>query len=95
MKITNHGVANANINVKESVQGLRPAGKDGAPGSIMQNFDLYIPSQEWLHIQGLLHQQPEIRNDRVAVAGERLSVGYYLTEDSAQQTAAAMLNSAD
>ena len=95
MKITNHGISNASLKAKESIQGITPEGRDGATDAIMQNMDLYIPSHEWLRIQNLLHKQPEIRSDRVALAGERLTAGYYHTSESAHQTAAAIVSSLD
>jgi len=95
MKITNNGIPNASPKANESVQGITSGTREGNSDSIMQDMDLYIPSQEWLRIQSLLRQLPEVRGDRVALAGERLASGYYLTPASVQQTAAAMASSLD
>jgi hypothetical protein len=95
MKINNSGIANTSVNGKEPVQATSAPARNTALGAAGQASDVYIPSQEWLRIQSLLHQQPDVRADRVAIASERLSSGYYLTNESAQKTATAMVGSLD
>ena len=93
MKINNHGISNPSIQPKDPVAENIAAGGVASTKKNMENLDLYIPSPEWLRIQDALNQQPQVRSDRVALAGERLKSGYYLTPDSAQKTAEAMQKS--
>ena len=93
MKINNHNISNPSLQPKDPVTESNPAGGSVSTKKILENLDLYIPSPEWLRIQDALNQQPQVRSDRVALAGERLKSGYYLTPDSAQKTAEAMQKS--
>jgi len=70
----------------------RPTG--ATPGS-QEDQSAHIPSPELQQYAALLKQEPEVRDDRLRAVAQRLQQGYYATPQSAQQTAAAILKSAD
>lgn len=67
----------------------------GESTSSLEDQSAHIPSPELQQYAALLKQEPEIRDDRLRAVAQRLQQGYYATPQSAQQTAAAILKSAD
>jgi hypothetical protein len=51
----------------------------------------YFPAPEWLGYLAQVRQQPQIRDDVLAVVAQRIANGAYDTSSAAAQTAAAIL----
>ena len=94
MKINTNGITNSPLAPKPSAPPVQAAPQFPTEG-LPQDSSAYMPSLEWLHLLGQMKQEPDIRDDRVAVAVERLRQGYYATPESAAKTAEAKLNTAD
>jgi hypothetical protein len=92
MKITNNGISSTPLTPPQPVQaGSRESTVDGVPVS----GSGYTPSAEWVQLIDQLNQEPEIRMDRVQAVLDKLNEGGYLSADSAEQTADAMMNALD
>jgi hypothetical protein len=55
----------------------------------------HVPAPEVQNLVTLVQQQPEVREDKVNEAAQRLSNGDYLTHEAAVQTADAILAAPD
>jgi hypothetical protein len=93
MKINHLGVANTSLPSPLQVE------EAGAGDSTIQGAaagaEGYVPSTALVQLLHLVRQQPEVRAERVQAATERLGQGYYHTQASAENTAAARLNTLD
>jgi anti-sigma28 factor (negative regulator of flagellin synthesis) len=95
MKITNNGVSQASVTPPQGTPGAAPTQRDDAVDGAAQEGDGYTPSAEWLRLVDLVKQEPAIREDRVLEVAQRLQNGEYMSRESAEKTADAMLNSID
>ena len=95
MKITNLGVTNAGIASGTPVEDSASAAAGQAASNLTAGAKGYSPSPELRQLIQLALQQPEIREDRVQAAVQRLQQGFYHTPAGAEQTAAAMLHALD
>jgi hypothetical protein len=91
MKITNLGVASTSLPSQPQVEA---AGTAGGAAAAQNNPDAkgYSPSSELLRLVELVRQLPEVREEHVQAAAQRLAQGHYHTQSSIENTAAAMLN---
>jgi hypothetical protein len=92
MKITNLGVANTSLPSQPQVEAAGAAGGGESAETSAANAKGYTPSSELLRLVDLVKQLPGVREDHVQAAAQRLAQGYYHTQASIENTAAAMLN---
>jgi hypothetical protein len=95
MKITNPGVANTSLPSQQQIDGAAAAAGDPSAPSVTTAAHAYTPSSELVHLINLVRQQPEVREERVQAAAQRLQEGYYQTQASAEHTATALLTPLD
>ncbi len=89
MKINNLGVPTPSLIPQSLVQAS--ADGDQAAASVSADNPGYTPSSELQNLISLTRQEPEIRENLVQAAAQRLQEGYYHTPASIENTAAAML----
>ena len=95
MQVPNLGVNNSALPSQNKVEATAsPAGNASAPSAAAPSNG-YLPSSELMQLVSLARQQPEVRDDQVQAAVQRLQQGYYQTQASAENTAAAMLAAQD
>lgn len=70
-------------------QGITPARIDD------QSSSSHTRSAEMIRLAAELSRTPDIREDKVAQAAERVASGYYLTRDAAEATAEQLLKAPD
>jgi hypothetical protein len=87
MQINTNGVSNSPVASKPSALPTQTAPQP--PAGALQGSNAYMPSAEWLQLLAQVRQEPDVRNDRVAAARERLRQGYYATTVAALQAAEA------
>ena len=91
MKITNNSIANASLPPNKPVaDAVGPAVAAEAPAK-QKSGSGYYPSPESIRYRQLVGQQPEIRDQRVQEASDRLNRGFYDTPESIAKTADAIL----
>ena len=95
MKITNNGVSQTSLSPTQQTSGAAPAAREAQTDAAAEPNDAYTPSAEWLRLIEQVRQEPEIREDRVREAIQRLQSGEYFSPAAAAKTADAILNAMD
>jgi hypothetical protein len=94
MEITNRGIASTSV-PQPQVDAAASASGDQPVPSVTPNASTYTPSSELVRLLDQVRAQPEVREDRVQAATERLQQGYYNSQTSIDQTAQAMIRAGD
>jgi hypothetical protein len=93
MKINNLGVTNTLL--PSQLQADEAAAAGASTTRTLAGTQGFVPSSALLQLIHLIRQQPDVRGDHVQAAQQRLAQGYYHTQASAANTAAAMLTTLD
>jgi hypothetical protein len=91
MKISNLGVANTSLPSQLPAEEIGAAGKDAPARGAAASAQSYTPSTELAQLIHVLKQQPQVRDQQVRNAIQRLQQGYYHTQNTAANTAGALL----
>ena len=95
MKITNLGVANTSLTSPSPLEEVVAAAGEPSNQGVAADPQGYTPSSALLRLIDLARQQPDVREERVRAASQRLEQGIYHTPASAAETAAAILDRLD
>lgn len=95
MKITSNGISSLPLKPPEELSLSAPDPRESESPPPLAATDSFNPSPEWLRILNLVKQQPEVREDRVQQAQQRLQRGEYLSPQSAEETVEAYLRALD
>jgi hypothetical protein len=78
----------------ETAKAAGPMREAGAAERVAEESD-YLPSADLARLTALAAQEPEVRDLAIHDAAGRLASGFYLTSESAEKTADAILKAVD
>lgn len=92
MKITDAKVSQSSLASAQPAAPVASSADEASSVHAGAECDAYTPSAEWSRLIGLIQNEAEVRADRVLDVSQRLQSGAYLSPDSAEKTANAILS---